>query len=165
MPFEISMPQLSDTMTEGTVAKWLKKEGDKVKAGEIIAEIETDKAVMEMESFESGTLAHIAVADAGKAPVGAVIGVLAIGSESPSDVKKKYAGGKGAAAPAAAPAASVAAAPSPAPAARPPAPITNLASGGTLIAASTGEIHERADVGHGATRERPTAVPPLPSAR
>ena len=49
MPTEITMPQLTDTMTEGTVVKWLKKEGDKVKAGEIIAEVETDKAVMEME--------------------------------------------------------------------------------------------------------------------
>ena len=49
MPSEITMPQLSDTMTEGTVVKWHKKEGDKVKAGEEIAEIETDKATMEME--------------------------------------------------------------------------------------------------------------------
>lgn len=53
------MPQLSDTMAEGTVVKWYKKEGDKVKSGEKIADVETDKAVMEMESFESGTIAHI----------------------------------------------------------------------------------------------------------
>src|SRR5205814_7857999 len=55
MPVEIRMPQQSDTMTEGTVLKWLKKEADKVKANEPIAEIETDKTTMEMESFESGT--------------------------------------------------------------------------------------------------------------
>src|SRR6185369_13238720 len=56
MAAEIMMPQQTDTMTEGTVVKWLKKEGEKVKAGEIIAEIETDKATMEMEAFESGTV-------------------------------------------------------------------------------------------------------------
>jgi len=61
MPAEITMPQQSDTMTEGTVVKWLKKEGDQVKSGDIIAEIETDKATMEMESFDSGTLAAILV--------------------------------------------------------------------------------------------------------
>jgi len=61
MPSEITMPQLSDTMTEGTVIKWHKKEGDKVKAGEEIADIETDKATMPMEAFEGGTLSHIAV--------------------------------------------------------------------------------------------------------
>src|SRR5215217_5776349 len=59
MPSEITMPQLSDTMTEGTVVKWLKKDGDKVKDGEIIAEVETDKATMEWEAADSGTLAVI----------------------------------------------------------------------------------------------------------
>ena len=72
MPIEITMPQQSDTMTEGTVVKWLKKEGDRIKAGEIIAEIETDKATMEMEAFDSGTLAVILVSAGGKAAVGAV---------------------------------------------------------------------------------------------
>jgi len=60
MPAEITMPQLSDTMTEGTVVKWRKREGEAVKEGEVIAEVETDKATMEMEAFESGTLAIIA---------------------------------------------------------------------------------------------------------
>ena len=63
MPSEITMPQLSDTMTEGTVVKWLKKEGDKVKEGEIIAEVETDKATMEVEAVDEGVLAKILVAD------------------------------------------------------------------------------------------------------
>ncbi|HYO08617.1 MAG TPA: biotin/lipoyl-containing protein, partial [Tepidisphaeraceae bacterium] len=77
MPVSITMPQLSDTMTEGTVVKWLKKEGDKVKTNEVIAEIETDKATMEMEAFEGGTLAAIVVKEGEKVPVGAVLGVIA----------------------------------------------------------------------------------------
>src|SRR5256885_1707393 len=56
MPAPITMPQLSDTMTEGTLVKWNKKEGDKVRSGDEIAEVETDKATMPMEAFESGTL-------------------------------------------------------------------------------------------------------------
>src|SRR4051812_14063434 len=93
MPVEITMPQQSDTMTEGTVIKWLKKEGDKVKAGEVIAEIETDKATMEMEAFDSGTLATVLVKEGQKAPVGGVIAVMASGKETVEEVKKTYAGG------------------------------------------------------------------------
>src|SRR5210317_1052995 len=57
----ITMPRLSDTMTEGVVAKWLKHVGDKIEEGDILAEIETDKATMEFESFHEGTLLHIGV--------------------------------------------------------------------------------------------------------
>ena len=110
MPVEITMPQLSDTMTEGTLVKWLKKEGDKVKAGEIVAEVETDKATMEMESFDGGTLAMVLVKEGGKVAVGAAVAVLATGKEIVEDVRKQYAAGKSIA-----PAA-------PAPAAVPPAP-------------------------------------------
>ena len=85
------MPQLSDTMTEGTVVKWLKKEGDKVKSGDIIAEIETDKANMEMEAFESGTLAHQVAKEGEKVKVGQAIAVLATGGESPQEVKQQFA--------------------------------------------------------------------------
>src|SRR5438128_1264207 len=67
---EITMPQLSDTMTEGTVVKWHKKEGDKVREGDKIADVETDKAVMEMESFESGVLSKILVKEGEKVQVG-----------------------------------------------------------------------------------------------
>src|SRR5258706_4888636 len=88
MPTPITMPQQSDTMTEGTVVKWLKKEGDKIKAGEIIAEIETDKATMEMEAFDSGTLAVILIGPGQKAPVGAPIALMATSKESIEDVKK-----------------------------------------------------------------------------
>src|SRR3954470_18397451 len=104
MPVEITMPQLSDTMTEGTVVKWLKKEGDKVKSGEVIAEIETDKATMEMEAFEGGTLAHIAAPEGTKVAVGQPIAVLATSKENPAELKKQFAGGsKPAAKPPAAP--------------------------------------------------------------
>ena len=76
MPINIEMPKLSDTMTEGTVVRWLKKEGDEIEIGDIIAEIETDKATMEMEAFDEGTLSQISVPEGGKAPVGSVIAVL-----------------------------------------------------------------------------------------
>src|SRR5215210_4204903 len=95
MPAQITMPQLSDTMTEGTVVKWHKKEGDKVKAGEEIADVETDKAVMPMEAFESGTLAHIAAPEGAKVNVGQAIGILATGSEDPAQVKKQASGSAG----------------------------------------------------------------------
>lgn len=82
------MPQLSDTMTEGTIIKWLKKEGDKIKANEIIAEVETDKATMEMESFEAGTLAVILVKEGQKAPVGSPIALIAKSGESVEQVRQ-----------------------------------------------------------------------------
>ena len=99
MPVEITMPQLSDTMTEGTVVKWLKKEGDKIKAGEVVAEVETDKATMEMESFEGGTLAHIAAPEGTKVNVGDTIAFLATKNEKIEDVKKQVAAGAKSAAP------------------------------------------------------------------
>src|SRR3954471_20358137 len=105
MPAEITMPQLSDTMTEGTVVKWNKKEGDKVRAGEEVAEVETDKATMPMEAFESGTLAAILVKEGEKVEVGGVLAVLAVGSEKVEDVKKNAGSAKPkAASPAQAPA-------------------------------------------------------------
>lgn len=93
MPSEITMPQLSDTMAEGIVVKWYKKEGDKVKSGEKIADVETDKAVMEMESFESGTIAHIVAPEGTKVPVGGAIAVVASSKEDPAQVKQQYAAG------------------------------------------------------------------------
>ena len=55
------MPKMSDTMTEGVIAAWLKKVGDQVKSGDILAEVETDKATMELEAYEDGTLLHICI--------------------------------------------------------------------------------------------------------
>ncbi len=72
----VTMPRLSDTMTEGTVASWLKKEGDAVSEGDILAEIETDKATMEFESFYEGTLLHIGIEEGGSAPVDSVLAVI-----------------------------------------------------------------------------------------
>src|SRR6185436_10290266 len=92
MPVEITMPQLSDTMTEGTVVKWHKKEGEKVSAGEEIADVETDKAVMPMEAFEGGTLAAITVQEGQSAPVGAVLAVIATSKENAAEVKQKVGG-------------------------------------------------------------------------
>ena len=70
------MPRLSDTMTEGTVATWLKKVGDEVKEGDILAEIETDKATMEFESFYAGTLLHIGIQEGESAPVDSVLAIV-----------------------------------------------------------------------------------------
>jgi pyruvate dehydrogenase E2 component (dihydrolipoamide acetyltransferase) len=93
----VTMPRLSDTMEEGTVAKWLKKVGDKVEEGEILAEIETDKATMEFESFYNGTLLHIGIPEGDGAPVDALLAI--IGDEG-EDISALLGG---AAAPAAAP--------------------------------------------------------------
>jgi len=72
----INMPRLSDTMEEGTVAKWLKKVGDKVEEGDILAEIETDKATMEFESFHEGTLLHIGIGEGDGAPVDTLLAII-----------------------------------------------------------------------------------------
>ena len=145
MPIEITMPKLSDTMTTGTLVKWLKKEGDSVNPGDIIAEVETDKATQELEAFEPGTIAKIMVAEGSQIPIGGLIVVLAGPGEKVADVAKAVADGPHApassagqsasAAPAAAPsvasvasampAAVSAAAPAPAPA---PAPVPAVAA-------------------------------------
>jgi pyruvate dehydrogenase E2 component (dihydrolipoamide acetyltransferase) len=88
---EIQMPKLSDTMTEGTLVAWKKKKGDEVSAGEVLAEIETDKATMEWESPEDGTLTEIYVAEGGKVNVGDKIAFIGgEGEEAPKEeVKEK----------------------------------------------------------------------------
>ncbi|HVI97667.1 MAG TPA: pyruvate dehydrogenase complex dihydrolipoamide acetyltransferase [Sphingomonas sp.] len=88
MPIEIKMPALSPTMEEGTLAKWLVKEGDKVSAGDLMAEIETDKATMEFEAVDEGTIAKIVVPEGAEGvQVGAVIAVLAEEGEDASVVE------------------------------------------------------------------------------
>ncbi len=87
MPIPILMPALSPTMTEGKIARWLKKEGEEVHAGDVIAEIETDKAVMELEATDEGTLAKIVVPEGAEGvPVNAVIAVLAEDGEDVAEV-------------------------------------------------------------------------------
>jgi len=94
---EIQMPKLSDTMTEGTLVAWKKKKGDQVSAGEVLAEIETDKATMEWESPEDGTLTEIYVQEGGKVNVGDKIafvrgqGEEASKQEAPEQKKKSEA--------------------------------------------------------------------------
>jgi pyruvate dehydrogenase E2 component (dihydrolipoamide acetyltransferase) len=87
---EIQMPKLSDTMTEGTLIAWKKKKGDKVSAGDVLAEIETDKATMEWESPEDGTLSEIYVEEGGKVNVGDKIAFIGgEGEEAPKEQEKK----------------------------------------------------------------------------
>jgi pyruvate dehydrogenase E2 component (dihydrolipoamide acetyltransferase) len=88
----ITMPKLSDTMSEGTIARWKKKKGDTIEMGDILADIETDKATMEMEAFDEGVLTEIYVPDAGVAKVGEKIALILAEGESagaPADDKAK----------------------------------------------------------------------------
>ena len=115
----IRMPKMSDTMTEGTIAAWLKKVGDKVKSGDILAEVETDKATMELENYEDGTLLYIGPKEKDSVPVD---GILAIVGKEGEDISGLLNGQSGGSAPApAAPVPAEAAAPAPAPA--PAAPV------------------------------------------
>ena len=108
MPANVLMPALSPTMTEGKIARWLKKEGDAVKSGDVLAEIETDKATMEVEAVDEGKLGKILVAGGTEGvKVNTPIAVILGDDESAADIK----------APAAAPTPKAASAPSPAPAA------------------------------------------------
>jgi pyruvate dehydrogenase E2 component (dihydrolipoamide acetyltransferase) len=76
MAIQIEMPKLSDTMTEGTLIKWHKKVGDSIEIGDILAEVETDKATMEMEAFDEGTLTEILIKEGDKAPIGGILAIL-----------------------------------------------------------------------------------------
>ncbi|MCC6970381.1 MAG: 2-oxo acid dehydrogenase subunit E2 [Phycisphaerales bacterium] len=87
MPIEISMPRLSDTMQQGTIVKWNVKEGQTIKSGDVIADIETDKATMELQSFDDGTVARLGVAEGQTVPVGTVILVLAGKGEDAAAIK------------------------------------------------------------------------------
>ena len=102
MPIEITMPRLSDTMEAGTVIKWNVKEGDSVKSGSVVADIETDKATMEMQCFDDGRMAAILVEPGRQVKVGTTIALVALEGEDLATVKS---GGVKKSAPAAAPAA------------------------------------------------------------
>ena len=84
----IRMPKMSDTMEEGVISAWLKKEGDKVSAGDILAEVETDKATMELEAFEDGVLLHIGIKDGESVPVDGVIAIIGKKGENIEDLLK-----------------------------------------------------------------------------
>ncbi|MGN6285986.1 MAG: pyruvate dehydrogenase complex dihydrolipoamide acetyltransferase [Afipia sp.] len=139
MPINILMPALSPTMEKGNLAKWLKKEGDKVKSGDVIAEIETDKATMEVEAVDEGTIAKILVPEGTQdVPVNNVIAVLAADGE---DVK---AAGAGAAK----------ADPHPAPAA-PPSP----QGGGKEAAASAAKSESKSEPAKAEAPAKPQSAP------
>ncbi len=139
----ITMPRLSDTMEEGTVAQWLKKEGDSVEEGDILAEIETDKATMEFESFYAGTLLHIGIGTGESAPVDSVLALIgpkgadvqaalsAATAAAPATTTKEVATPAAPPAPAPEAVAPPVAAPSPAPTPQPPQP---TATNGRVIA-------------------------------
>jgi pyruvate dehydrogenase E2 component (dihydrolipoamide acetyltransferase) len=111
----ITMPKLSDTMVEGTIARWKKKQGDTIETGDILAEVETDKATMEMEAFDDGVLKEVYVPDGGVAKVGEKIALILAEGESPDGAGAAPAE-KAEAAPAAQPVESKAAPPPAAPA-------------------------------------------------
>ena len=126
----IRMPKLSDTMTEGVVASWLKKVGDEVENGELLAEIETDKATMEFESFFDGVLLHIGVEQGGAAPVDSLLCILGEKGEDISALLES--------ALEAAPVAEEKSVPAPAPAPAPnpaPAPVASVAASVTPVVA------------------------------
>ena len=138
MPIELKMPALSPTMEEGTLAKWLVKEGDTISSGDIMAEIETDKATMEFEAVDEGVLAKILVPEGtDEVKVGAVIAIIAEEGEDASSIEapKAEAPAKAAPEPAPAPAAEPEPAKAEASAPPPPAPAAPK-SGGDRIAAS-----------------------------
>ena len=88
MPVQVLMPALSPTMEKGNLSKWMKSEGDKVKAGDVIAEIETDKATMEVEAVDEGTLGKILVPEGtADVAVNTPIAVILSDGESASDIK------------------------------------------------------------------------------
>src|SRR5213593_4771056 len=135
MPINILMPALSPTMEKGNLAKWLKKEGDAVKPGDVIAEIETDKATMEVEAADEGVLAKIVVPEGtADVPVNQLIAVLAGEGE---DVK----------------AAGAAASSAPAPA---PKAVAGSAS------PQGGEVAARSAAGEGAQQSKPASSSPSP---
>jgi pyruvate dehydrogenase E2 component (dihydrolipoamide acetyltransferase) len=193
MPINILMPALSPTMEKGNLARWLKKEGDKVKSGDVLAEIETDKATMEVEAIDEGVLAKIVVPDGTQdVPVNALIGVIAAEGE---DAGAAAAGAGSSPAPAAAAAAPkpqetpAAQAPSATPTAAPAAAAAPASPGARLFASPLarrlakesrvdlarikgsgphGRIVERdvkaAIAGGGATAAAPAAAAPAPAA-
>ena len=89
MSVEITLPKLSDTMEEGTVLQWYIKPGDRINSGDVIAEVETDKAVMEMEAFEEGTVVELKVAEGETVPNGTLLAVLSVGEVETSSLQEK----------------------------------------------------------------------------
>ena len=134
----VTMPKMSDTMQEGTISAWLKKVGDVVKTGEIIAEVETDKATMELESYEDGVLLYIGVEAGGSVPVDGIIAVIGEKGADYQSLLVAHQGGASIAAPVeiASPAAPVAVAAT--------APVVVQAPAAAVVASSTGNERVKA---------------------
>jgi pyruvate dehydrogenase E2 component (dihydrolipoamide acetyltransferase) len=115
----ILMPRLSDTMTEGVIASWHKKIGDQVKKGDLLAEIETDKATMELESYQNGTLLHIGTPNGGKLQVNDLLAIIGANGEDVSQLVAQHSAGAAAPVKKESPAPAVAAPSAPAPASNP----------------------------------------------
>ena len=118
---EVNMPRLSDTMQEGTIARWLKKAGDEIKKGDILAEIETDKATMDLEAYEAGTLQQILVQEGETVPIGQAVALIGTGAvvqqpSQPASASARTSAEMAGAAPAASPPQAEASAPSRGPA-------------------------------------------------
>ncbi|HEY8847604.1 MAG TPA: biotin/lipoyl-containing protein, partial [Candidatus Limnocylindrales bacterium] len=120
MSEELTMPRLSDTMEEGTIGRWLKREGESFHEGDVIAEIETDKATMDFQAYDDGTLLKILVADGESAPLGAPIAIVGAegeavpaAEEAPTAAQPASDGNGASAAPAVAEAPAAPAAPAP----------------------------------------------------
>src|SRR3954447_23727633 len=123
MAEQILMPRLSDTMTEGVIAAWHKNVGDTVKKGDLLAEIETDKATMELESYQEGVLLHRGASDGAKLQVNDLLAIIGKQGEDVSSLVSQHSGGEQSPAPAStAPAATGPAAPATPPAAAPASP-------------------------------------------
>src|SRR5262245_10246708 len=146
---KVVLAKLSPTMEEGTIVKWTKNEGDDVKVGDVLAEIETDKANMEMEALGPGVLRKILVQAGGKAPVGSLIGVIADPGDDISALLASATPAPSAspAPPAAAPQAAPAVTPAPAapPLQTPPAPPQPAAPAPATPVAAASAVRETAD--------------------
>lgn len=143
MASEITMPRLSDTMQAGTIVRWAVKEGQKIKSGDLLADIETDKATMEQQSFDDGVVAHLAVPAGTNVPVGTLIAVIAANGEDIAALKAKYASGNVAnAKPAASTAVKAAAVSAP----------TATATSGTAVIAAPAPASNGSNGSHGGDR-------------
>ena len=146
MSIEVTMPRLSDTMESGTIVEWKVAVGDKVSSGDVVADVETDKATMELAVYDDGTIASIDVEPGQQVDVGTVIALLAEKGEDPANLKP--ASSAPAPAPAAAP--EPASSPSPAPAAAspsaPPAPAASTSGGGMRISPVARRMAEAAGI-------------------
>ena len=104
MAIPVEMPKMSDTMEEGVLAAWLKEEGDTISAGDVVAQVETDKATMDLEVYDDGVLLKRVIEEGDSIPIGGLIAILGKAGEDVSAILASYSGGSAPVAPAEAPA-------------------------------------------------------------